>query len=287
MKWVVLSDIHGNLPAFEAVMKHFKEENKTYEIVFTGDVVGYGPYPNECIEELSNLLGGNEQLEKYGVAGNSDMAAVQDVWRRIASNPEAQETLKWTAGQLKEKNKKALEALSQKNLSLEKSPYTFVHATFDDPTGVKTGSYMDTDGSLAVDDAIPVIKTPIGIYGHSHRPLIYKVNPAKGSALFGYPKEKIEVMYSSKNPKEIGSFTYNYGQDLEQGCKLFACMGSIGQPRDHGDPRAAYGMLDDEAQTITFYRIPYEIEETIAGLEKLPLPKTVIENLSRRLKTGI
>ena len=116
LRWAIISDIHGNLEAFQAVLEDLPKE-KIDRVVFLGDVVGYGASPRECIEILQDLA-------DYLVAGNHDWGAV-NLTSTSLFNPIAKEAIEWTQKQLAQPHQQFL-----KNLSLisNENNFTFVHS---------------------------------------------------------------------------------------------------------------------------------------------------------------
>ena len=157
MKYGLLSDIHANLEALNAVLGKFKEE-QVEKNVCIGDIVGYGANPNECVE----LIRDNDF---ECVAGNHDWAVIgkQDV---EYFNKRAKESVIWTADTLTEENKKYLE---QFELTKEFPEFVIVHATILEPDKWK---YIRT--TLNAHRSFEKIRKPVCFFGHSHAPMLFK-----------------------------------------------------------------------------------------------------------------
>ena len=157
MKYGLLSDIHANLEALNAVLEKFKDEQVEKNICL-GDIVGYGANPNECVELIRNN-------DFECVAGNHDWAVVgkQDI---EYFNPVAKESVIWTADTLTEDNKKYL-----KQLELEKEfpKFVIVHATILEPDQWK---YIRT--TLDAHRNFKELTKPVCFFSHSHVPIVFK-----------------------------------------------------------------------------------------------------------------
>jgi len=215
MRILVFSDIHSNLTALEAVLSIAGNMDAYWCL---GDLVGYGPDPNECIERvrgLPNLL---------CVRGNHDAATLGEVDQQTF-NHEAGLAITWTKRILNAESQKFLLGLPEKIIE---GDVTLVHGSPRNPvwdyvmdylTAVRTFSYFNTR---------------ICLVGHTHVPAIWKESVDKHPA--GY------VMDYHKTP--ILS-------------KTILNPGSVGQPRDH-DPRASYAIFDLDKSTWELRRISYD-----------------------------
>jgi diadenosine tetraphosphatase ApaH/serine/threonine PP2A family protein phosphatase len=244
MRIMVISDIHANLVALEAALA---DAAGRYErIWFLGDLVGYGPDPNECVEGLRGLE------PSVALSGNHDWA-VLDKLDTEEFNTDARKAINWTRRALTTENRDYLNELPP--LRVE-PPFTLVHASprhpvweyiLDLQTALENFEHFDTSHCLV---------------GHSHIP-----------ALFALDERLAELTFSLVGDGEI--------VELSQG-RLILNPGSIGQPRD-GDPRASYALLDDEAMTWELRRVPYDVAETQRRMREAGLPKRLIERLEHGL----
>jgi len=243
MRILVVSDIHANFIALEAVLKDAGGFDRVWCL---GDVVGYGPQPNECIDRL-------REFNPVCLAGNHDMAVAGQtaLWD---FSKDAQEVIFWTRHWLTAGNIEWLKSLPDKPLVMEHG-MTIVHASPRDPVW----EYL-TDVSL-VKANLDLIETPICLNGHTHFSVVFRKRWDEYRILE-------EFLRSNDTVKLIPD-------------RMFINPGSVGQPRDE-DPRAAYGIIDTEAQTFTQHRVLYDVT-SVQGLMK----KAKFSNrLIRRLRFG-
>jgi predicted phosphodiesterase len=243
MRYLIFSDIHGNLEAFEAVLKDIKR--KTIDIyLFLGDLVGYGASPNEIIQSVLAFK------HIFIVRGNHDKA-VCGLDSIQTFNPIAAAAIEWTKKAL---NKKHLHYL----LNLPKSPVV-VHKNIT----ICHGAPFDEDyyifGEFDAVEAFGYFETPLCFFGHTHFPFIYVEKD-----------QTVEGTFVQNCPLEI---------KLEKGARYLINPGSVGQPRDR-DPRAAYVIYDSEARKIKFYRVEYDVSACQKKILEANLPSALAERLS-------
>jgi diadenosine tetraphosphatase ApaH/serine/threonine PP2A family protein phosphatase len=196
MKWAILSDVHGNLEAFQAVVKDLRME-KPEKIAFLGDVVGYGAEPNECLAILRDLT-------DWVVAGNHDYGAVGLTDIEVF-NPAARSAILWTRERLSEENQAYLR---RQPLCRQNGDVTFVHAT---PNQPEEWYYLFTFPEA--EEAFQSFPGDLAFVGHSHRPLILS------------KEGTLEV--EACPPEEVV---------LKPEVRYIINAGSVGQPRDgHAD----------------------------------------------------
>jgi predicted phosphodiesterase len=237
MRLAVLSDIHSNLAALDAVRDDLPEVD---EIWVLGDTVGYGPQPNEVIRRL-------QELGARSVMGNHDGAAIGTVdsaW----FNPDAASAIHWTSGVLDDNSRAYLAALPEVRRDGE---LTAVHGSPREPIW----EYI-TDASIAADN-LGSYDTLLCLYGHTHLPVIYRVDGPQMQVIAATPKEPITL-------------------DSQ---RALINPGSVGQPRD-GNPLASYLLLDPEGGLAEFRRVPYEIALTQQLMRDVHLPRWLVERLS-------
>ena len=240
MRIAVISDIHGNWHAFEAVLADIEQE-PVDEIWCLGDVVGYGPQPNRCVEEARSR-------SELCLIGNHDLAAIGRVALDDFS-PDAKVSAEWTAEELEDGAREFLGTLEPK---AERSGVELFHASPRDPVW----EYILSEG--AVRDALERTTADLVLVGHSHIPIALQLS--NGGALAGGLAKG--------------------GSELElTGGRYLLNPGSVGQPRD-GDPRAAYLVIDLESRHAHFRRIPYDIEQTQAEIRERGLPDALAERLA-------
>jgi len=240
MRYVILGDIHSNLEAFEAVLRDADDRGGFDKIWCLGDLVGYGPDPNDCIERL-------RQFEHVCVAGNHDWAAIGKI-DTADFNPVAAQACSWTAQQLTAENVEYLQSLS---LNICQEDFTLVHGSPREPIWEYL---LSTEGAQ---DSFAHFETAYCLVGHSHVPLIFELIDSK----------VVYEMFPEDASLELGKR------------RLIINPGGVGQPRD-GDPRASYALYDTEARTIYHYRVEYDIQATQTKMEKRGLPMPLIMRLS-------
>jgi len=154
MRIAVLSDIHGNLPALEAVLAAVKPYDAIWQL---GDICGYGPQPNEVVARLA--------LENAtGVRGNHDAAAIGEL-ETDSFNDDARTAVEWTAARLEPATRDWLAALPERSVS---DPFTLVHGSPRDPTWEYIFTASIARGNLAA------FETPHCLVGHTHIPVAYR-----------------------------------------------------------------------------------------------------------------
>ena len=202
MRYAILSDIHGNLEAFEAVLKDLTGTD-IQKLIFLGDIVGYGPNPEECIALLR---------EKFDVmiAGNHDWAVVGKT-EINTFNSVARHAIEWTIAYLSPGGKKFLTELP---FQKEEDGLTFVHAS---PLNPQDWVYVFSEHEALRN--LRAVKNDLCFVGHSHIPSVFVLN--EFGELFFY-----------KNFTEI---------ILEGTTRFLINVGSIGQPRDGFSPDFYYG----------------------------------------------
>jgi predicted phosphodiesterase len=232
MRILVIADIHANYTAFETVLKHAKGD---WDYVWClGDVVGYGPDPNECVDRL-------RELPHLCLAGNHDWAALERL--DISTfNPNARHAVTWTRDQLTDDNMRWLKALP---VTFVIGPYTLVHASPREPIW----EYILEPLVAALN--FPHFETPYCFVGHTHQPVIYELVNNAGETEANRPE-------------------YDIFKSLNTTRKIIN-PGSVGQPRD-ADPRAAYGILDFGKKTFQHRRIEYNIADVQKRMRDYKLP---------------
>lgn len=242
MRCGLIADIHANLAAFERCLE---EIGPVHEFWCMGDVVGYGPQPNECIERLSAsphvCVAGNHDLGAVGIADLSDF------------NEEAREACMWTEGQLSEANSEYLKSLPQRATPAE--GVLMVHGSPRDPIWEYVLS------SWQADEIFREFKEGLVLVGHSHVPFIFESSG-------GAPAELVPLMEG-----ELISL------DPEKS-KYVVNPGGVGQPRDR-DPRASFMIFDSAHWTLEYRRTDYDIEDTKKKMRAAGLPSRLAARLSQ------
>lgn len=239
MRVAVLSDIHSNLHALEAVLADVGRHAPD-EIWCLGDVVGYGPRPNECVaivrERADLCLCGNHDLASVGGLDTAEFSGDAGV------------AVRWTQTVLGDSEAAWLRGLAP----LAKRPgVELFHGSPRDPVW----DYVLTEQVALI--SILETQAPLVLVGHSHVALALAWD---GEAL-------------------SGGLAPDGTETETAGTRWLVNPGSVGQPRD-GDERAAWVLIDDEAGRAAFRRVPYPIEKTQAEIRARELPETLARRLS-------
>lgn len=239
MRVLVISDIHANLTALEAVLSDAEERGSSqssYDAVWClGDLVGYGPDPNECVERVRELP------DLLCLIGNHDQAAL-GLTPLTRFNHDAREAAAWTRETLEEGNATFLRSLPS---AITVEGFTLAHGSPRQPVW----EYI-LDPIIA-DANFEVFKTDYCLIGHSHLP-----------SIFHRPSDDAYAL-----PRPI-----KWDQEMLLNPRMILNPGSVGQPRDM-DPRAAYAVLDLEKGTWEARRASYDISQVQARILNAGLPE--------------
>jgi predicted phosphodiesterase len=243
MRLGVLADIHSNLPALQESLR-FLQEEKVEGYLVLGDMVGYGPYPNECLGILQGLS--SAQV----VVGNHDWASVglEDL---AFFNEDAAAAIQWTKKILTPAN---FQFLHTAHYVLTTTQYMIVHGAPRDPLD----EYLLSTESFAQN--LPFLKANICFIGHSHYPLYFY-------------KEKDSAILKQKNLQDKEEII------LSPDSPCIVNPGSVGQPRD-GDKRASFGIFDTQTLSFKLCRREYDIAAVQQEMQKQALPIHLAERLS-------
>jgi predicted phosphodiesterase len=243
MRILVLSDLHANATALDAVLE---AANGRWDLsVCLGDVVGYGPDPNEVTAKLC-------EMGTQTIRGNHDKA-VTGVMPTDDFNPVAKSAVEWTRAQLKPELRAWLAALPQGPLATE--GIVLVHGAFQDED-----EYVFTPAQAL--DGLLDSTAEVTFFGHTHH---------QGG--FSYKDSQLEVLQI--RPRNSESFA---ALRLEHPRRYLLNPGSIGQPRD-GDARAAFVIADLDHQTVEFWRVPYDIAAVQERMRAARLPEPLVQRL--------
>jgi predicted phosphodiesterase len=248
LRLAILSDIHSNLPALEAVLEQI-DEARPDQIWCLGDVVGYGAQPNECARLVRDRCG-------VCLVGNHDLAALEQLDISTFS-PAAAAAVRWTRERISAESAEYLGGLEPAQEGLEVALY---HASPRDPIW----EYV-----LWPDQAAECIRTQarrVSLVGHSHVALFFALAEDGDLGRSG-----------DARGAQAGA-----GTSLEVGRgRWLINPGSVGQPRD-GDARAAGLELDTGKWKAVFHRVGYDIDRAADAIISTDLP----EHLARRLYVG-
>lgn len=244
MLTAILTDIHGNLDALQRVFERCRELG-VERYTCLGDTVGYGAQPNECCDLV-------RERASFSLLGNHD-AAVAGRMNYDYYYEAARQALDWTQKRLSEPNLAWLRSL----------PYTvregWVEYCHGSPLEPELYEYI-----FLLEQAQELVRVfddlaEVTFIGHSHLPRAYALTREKGAR-----SVLADVVH------------------LEPGARYIVSIGSVGQPRD-GDPRACFGVLDDQARTLTYHRVEYDIDRTAS----LIIEAGLSAHFARRLYAGV
>lgn len=250
MRVLLISDIHANLEALVACATAFP----AYDMVANlGDIVGYGASPNDVVERV-------REYDGLFVRGNHDRAAagLSDV---NEFNPIAGFAALWTRNELTAENRTWVERLPKGPCWIEELPHVqFAH-----------GSPQDEDDYIlnepSARSALEHNDTPITFFGHTHIQGVISLHNGKVRTI------RPEFHVTGDHAKWQVAF--------QPQTRYLVNPGSIGQPRD-GDWRAAFALYDSDMESVTFYRVPYDVQTAQQRIIHAGLP----ERLAGRLKEG-
>lgn len=238
MRYLIVSDIHANLAALEAVLV---DAPAFAEIWCLGDLVGYGPDPNECIELI-------QDFPHVSLVGNHDCAVLGQL-DLLSFNAVARTANKWTQSVLTPASREYLDSLSPHR---EHRSFHLAHASPREPVW----EYVLEDSIACAN--FRHFHTDVCLVGHTHVPVIFELNERRGRCEMWLPPFPGPVGLRSR--------------------RLIINPGSVGQPRD-GDSRASYAILDGEDMTWEFRRAAYSVEVTQDRMRAQGLPSPLIDRL--------
>jgi predicted phosphodiesterase len=238
MRYLVLADIHANLEAMDAVLGDAPPHD---EVLFLGDLVGYGPSPNEVADRLRSIP------RMTAIVGNHDWAALGKL-DTSEFNPLAREAAEWTAGVMRPDVRAFLDVLEPMTGA---HALVMAHGSPRDPIWEYLESAYQGPASFAAFDG------SVCLVGHTHVPRVFLEQQDGRTAVF-----------EARDGDVL---------DLSAG-RMIVNPGGVGQPRD-GDSRAAYGILDSDEQRFTFYRVEYPIDVTQQKMRDAGLPEPLAARL--------
>jgi predicted phosphodiesterase len=231
----LISDIHGNLEALEAVLEDIRSKDVT-EIFCLGDVVGYGPNPCECIDRIMDLdmclLGNHDQAALFDPEGFNAGAERAIFWTRSV--------LERSTGAQAEKRWEFLGELNRRYLS-DDEKFMYVHGSARNPLNEYV--FPDDIYNQVKMEKIFALIPQYCFQGHTHIPGVFT--------------ERLEFLA----PEEI-DLQYQLGPE-----KVMINVGSVGQPRNN-DPRSSYVTIDGDL--VRFHRVEYNIEKTAGKIYDIP-----------------
>lgn len=244
MRYLVVSDIHANLTALEASLA--AAEGRWDRVVCLGDLVGYGPDPNEVTERIRALgaktIRGNHDKASCGIADAEDF------------NPVAKKAAVWTREQLKPENLTYLQQLPQGPLDVD--GISLIHGALRDEDEYVFAPAQALQGLLEA-------PSDLSFFGHTH---------FQGG--FSFRENKLNVIQLRPGPG-AGFAALQIAMDT----RYLLNPGSVGQPRD-GDPRAAFAVADLDHKVVEFWRVPYDVEAVQKRMLEADLPEPLVLRLA-------
>jgi predicted phosphodiesterase len=245
MRFLILSDIHANMTALQTALA--ESEGRWDRAVCLGDIVGYGPDPNEVIESVRALgavtIRGNHDKVGSGLTSAEDF------------NPVARAAAMWTREHLRPENREYLESLPVGPLSVD--GFSLVHGAVRDEDEYVVAPAQALESLLEA-------PSQVTFFGHTH---------LQGGFSLG-PDNSLSAL--RLRPTDGEKFTK---LEIKKGTNYLLNPGSVGQPRD-GDPRAAFAIADIARGEVEFWRVAYEVESVQERMEKAGLPEALILRLS-------
>jgi diadenosine tetraphosphatase ApaH/serine/threonine PP2A family protein phosphatase len=238
VRYAIVSDIHGNLEALSEVLARLEPADGLFCL---GDIVGYGPNPNECLALIRARAQGT-------VLGNHDVGAI-DNHGLAYFNPAAREAIEWTQTVLAPEHVAWLDSLSYE---LRMPGFLLVHGA-----PVEYFRYVSDEQGAA--EAFAATDAPLIFVGHTH-------------VAEDYVREQSGLI-RRESRRDGGRLV------LETNARYLVNVGSVGQPRDR-NPQASFCFYDPEARTVSWERVAYRIEETQEKIEAAALPDTLARRLA-------
>lgn len=257
MTYLVISDIHANLEALEATLHAAGSYDR---VLVLGDLVGYGADPNEVIDRvralpIAEIIRGNHDKVGAGVEGVEGF------------NHIARQAIEWTTAALTAENRTWLAALPQGPVLVDGLTEMCHGTPYDEDVYV----FDDVDALRAVQ----AVRRPLCLFGHTHVPAVYTLVEQRPDT----NQSELQAGRALDSTAPVRGSQFRL--DLDGQSHYLVNCGAVGQPRD-GDPRAAYGLIDTDARSVTIMRTTYDIAAARAKIVAAGLP----EVLARRLETG-
>jgi diadenosine tetraphosphatase ApaH/serine/threonine PP2A family protein phosphatase len=246
MKTALVTDLHANREAVEAVIAHARARG-AQRFALLGDFVGYGADPAWVVDTVRELV----RAGSIAVRGNHDEAAVRGA--APSTTADARRVIEWTVARL---DPSQLEFLASLPLTRVVGGCLYVHANAWAPAG-----WAYIEGQSEARRSLQATQCPYTFCGHVHEPKLYHLSQQGTLGVF-LPTPGVPIPVPSHR-------------------KWLAIPGSAGQPRD-GNPAAGYALFDDETEELRFERVPYDHASAAAKIRAAALP----EQFALRLGTG-
>ena len=238
MKLGIISDIHSNYEALEAVVTALEKED-CVKILCCGDVVGYGPDPQKCVDKV-------RELGIACVRGNHD-DLIRDIDRASELRDDVRHAIEWNYEQLSDDARNWVAALPRVK---EYGSIEIVHASH-----VMHPEWLYVLDKQSVMANFFFQRRNISFHGHTHVPLIALHKQGTNPTVFRFQKTSVPPQH-----------------------KALINAGSVGQPRDR-NPDAAYIVFDSESREVELKRVPYDISKTQEKMKAAQLPEKLIQRL--------
>jgi diadenosine tetraphosphatase ApaH/serine/threonine PP2A family protein phosphatase len=244
MKTAIITDLHANREALQAVFEHAAASGVD-RFALLGDFVGYGADPGWVVDTVRTLVQGGA----IAVTGNHDAAVVHGAPESM--RPEPRVSVDWTRRQL---DAEQLAFLAELPLTQQRADRLYVHANAWAPAG---WDYIVDRGAAA--RSLHATPNHLTFCGHMHEPRLFHLSPGAAAAGEFVPTPGVAIPLSSAR-------------------QWLVIPGSSGQPRD-GDPAACYAVHDETVDSITYWRVPYDVETAAAKIRAAGLPPRLANRL--------
>ncbi len=302
MRYFILSDIHANLPALEAVLQDMRQEKGYHEgddhVVVLGDMVGYAPFPNEVMDIVYKLpadrILGNHEIGVHHILNNT--------FQGISAhyNERATWALNWTANQLSEKNKTRIaDLMSRKDYAASHRhmgrTILFAHSEPKNPSDMTT--YIECkEGAKHYFFRHAQFAKTLAFVGHLHVPQAYFSSKETSGDIQGgviefrrYDKDLPLLMWGAKNRRDLeplwecqqaeDSLPFEKQFALRERAQALFVVPSVGQPRDHL-PYAGYAVFDTRKDEVFMRRVHYDVESTQKRMGSFSFPSELMDRLA-------
>lgn len=244
MKIAVITDLHANREALQAVLDHARVQGAA-QYAFVGDFVGYGADPRWVVDKVREHV----RAGAWVVQGNHDAGVVQGP--AASMRPDARQVVDWTRAQL---DLAQLDFLASLPLTQTHDELFFVHANAADPAG---WGYVHDRQTAA--ESLSASTRQLTFCGHMHEPRLFHLSASgKVGDFLPTPGVPIPLLHSRR---------------------WLVIPGSAGQPRD-GDPAACYAIYDLARKSLTYWRVPYDVEAAAAKIRAAGLPPALASRLA-------
>jgi len=238
LRYAIVSDIHSNIEALEAALAQTRGDDG---LLCLGDIVGYGPNPNECVDRI-------RLRATATVLGNHDVAAIDNFGLQYF-NPAAREAMRWTQSVI---TPESIDWLNGLGYEFRMPDFLLVHGA-----PVNYFEYiLDKSGAAR---AFASTDAPLVFVGHTHIAEYYAID-AEGTISHQHLQRGGELK-------------------LEDDKRYIVNVGSVGQPRDL-NAQASFVFYDEEAGTVVWERVPYAIPAVQAKMAQEGLPEWLVLRLA-------